>query len=211
MTLAAAAAPVVLPHQGADQALLRRLMEQEKIARTVPGVDWTEYLVTLARAVIDALGDLLSPAGDAIRGLGLSMEGVSRVVLALLAVMVLAIAVTFALRLLRQRRRPAAVPVEAAATLPPAPRDPAAWRGALEERLRAGGIAEALEAAWWWLAASVSRGPVDPSWTSRELLARAGRGDLAHWAATLDRMTYGPRRPMADELRRLVDALDASV
>jgi hypothetical protein len=57
----------------------------------------------------------------------------------------------------------------------------------------------------------VSRGPVDPSWTSRELLVRAGRPDLGPWAAALDRMTYGPRRPAAGDLRELVDALESAV
>jgi hypothetical protein len=205
------APPLSFPQQPADLALLQRLIEQERIARGAPGLDWSDYLVNLARAALDGLGHLLSPARDAIAGLGFSMETAATVLLALLAAVITALATLAVFRLAR-RRRPAPLPRDAAAeTLEAAPRDPGAWRALLEERLRAGRIAEALEAAWWWLAASVSRGPVDPSWTSRELLVRAGRPELGPWAAALDRMTYGPRRPAAEDVRGLVDALDAAV
>lgn len=209
----AATPPITLAHRTADHALLQRLIEQEGIARGTAGPDWADYLVSLAGAALDALGRLLSPARHLIAGLGLSMETVTTVLLALLVAVVTALAALGAWRLLRRRRAglPAAAAADVAVKLEPAPRDPRAWRALLDERLGAGGIAEALEATWWWLAASVSSGPVDPSWTSRELLVRAGRTDLARWAAALDRMTYGPRRPALDDVRGLVQALEAAV
>lgn len=200
---------IAWPTRTADHELLRRLLEQERIAGTSPGPDWSDYLVNLARAALSALERLLSP----LAGLGLPMETIATVLLVLLAATVVALATIGVMRLMRRRRlsADAETAVGPAEPLPPSPRDPDAWRALLEERLRAGGIAEALEAAWWWLAASVSRGPVDPSWTSRELLVRAGRPDLGRWAAVLDRMTYGPRRPGAEDVRSLVDALEAAV
>jgi hypothetical protein len=205
--------PIVLSPRTADHELLRRLIEQERIAGAAPGPEWTDYLVSLARAALSALERLLSPARDVIAGLGLSMDTVATVLLVLLAATAAALATIGVLRLLRRRRRPAVAEtsVGPAQPLPASASDPRAWRALLDERLRAGGIAEALEAAWWWLAASVSRGPVDPSWTSRELLARAGRLDLGRWAAALDRMTYGPERPGAEDVRGLIDALEAAV
>jgi hypothetical protein len=212
MTLPAASPPpVAFPHQPADHALLQRVMDEEGVARAVSEPDWSGYLVDLARAALEVMPDVMAPARDAIARLGFSMESASIVLLAVLAAVIAALATIAVLRLVR-RRRPAALPRDAVVeTLVEAPRDPAVWRTLLEEHLRAGGMAEALEALWWWLAASVSRGPVDPSWTSRELLARAGRPDLGPWAARLDRMTYGPRRPVADDVRGLVDALEAAV
>ena len=208
-----APASIDLPARTADHALLRRLIEQERIAGTSPGPDWSDYPVNLARAALEALERLLSPLKNVLGGLGLSMTTVATVLLVLLAATVVALATIGVMRLLRRRRRfaDAESPVGSAEPLPPSPRDPDAWRALLEERLRSGGIAEALEAAWWWLAASVSRGPVDASWTSRELLVRAGRPDLGRWAAVLDRMTYGPQRPEAEDVRGLVDALEAAV
>jgi hypothetical protein len=204
-------APVVLSSRTADHELLRRVLEQERITGAVPGPDWSDYLVGLARAALEALARLLSPARDVLAGLGLSMEAVATVLLVLLAATVVALATIGVMRLLRRTAAKAETTVGSAPPLPQSPRDPGAWRALLEERLRAGGIAEALEAAWWWLAASVTRGPVDPSWTSRELLARAGRPDLGPWAAVLDRMTYGPERARAEDVRGLVDALEAAV
>lgn len=207
----ASPSPVVLPHQSADHALLQRLIEQERIAQAVPDPAWSDYLVRLARAGLDGLEALLSPMRDILAGLGLPMKTVAVVLFGLLAGMIVVLATIAVLRLVRGRR-PEMLPRDAIEkTLEPAPRDPDVWRALLEERLRAGGISDALEAVWWWLAASVSRGPVDPSWTSRELLLRAGRPDLGPWAAALDRMTYGARRPDAEAVRGLVHALESSV
>ena len=212
MTLAAAVAPpVAFPHHPADHELLQRVMEQERVVRALPDPEWSDYLVNLAGAALDALSALLSPARNALAGLGLSMRTAAAILLALVVAAILAVATIAVLRLVR-RHRPAPLPRDTAVEeLDPATSDPADWRALMEERLRAGRIAEALEAVWWWLAASVSPGPVDPSWTSRELLIRAGRPDLGRWAAALDRMTYGPLPPGHDDVRGLVSALEAAV
>lgn len=211
MTPAVASPPISFPHQPADQALLQQVFEQERITRTMPDPEWSDYFVDLARTLLGALPDFMAPARNALAGLGLSMETVATVLLALLGAAVAALAVIALLRM-RRRRKPPAAPEEVAFEALPAPtRDRDAWRALLEDHLRAGRMAEALEAAWWWLAASVSRGPVDPSWTSRELLARAGRLDLGAGASTLDRMIYGKHRPAAADVREVVARLESAV
>ena len=87
--------------------------------------------------------------------------------------------------------------------------DAAAWRAELERRLAAGRAAEALEAAWWWLARSVAGDRVEPDWTSRDLLAQVRRNDLTDVVRRLDVLTYGPERPGLDEVRTLVGRLEA--
>lgn len=209
--LAASPPPVAFPHVAADHALLQRVMEQEQVARTLPGPDWTGYLVEVARAGLDALPDVLEPARDAIVGLGLSMDAVATVLLGVVGVAIASVVTIALLRLLR-RRRPDALPRQAEVReAVPVVRHRDEWRALLDQHLRDGRTAEALEAAWWWLAASVSRGPVDPAWTSRELLVRAGRLDLGGGAAALDRMIYGPLRPGPADVRGVVDALEAAV
>jgi hypothetical protein len=213
MTPAAAAMPpITLAPVAADHALVRRVLEQERIAHALPAPDWSEYLVELARAVLEALPDAIAPARDAIAGLGISMETVAAVLGGVVTVTLVSLAAIVVWRMLR-RTRPGGrfAEVADAAAVREAPRDPSRWRALFEEHLRAGRIAEALEAAWWWLAASISRGPVDPSWTSGELLARAGRADLRSWASRLDRKTYGPLRPAPDDLRDVVEGLESAV
>ncbi|HKV07780.1 MAG TPA: hypothetical protein VJ725_06570, partial [Thermoanaerobaculia bacterium] len=83
------------------------------------------------------------------------------------------------------------------------------WRAELERRLAAGRAAEALEAAWWWLARSVAGDRVEPDWTSRDLLAQTRRADLTDVVRRLDVLTYGPERPGLDEVRTLVGRLEA--
>jgi hypothetical protein len=210
--LAAAAPPITLSPVPADHALLARVIEQERIARTLPSPDWTEYLVELARAILDALPDAIAPARDAIAGLGVSMETVAAVLGGAVTLTLVSLAAIVVWRMVR-RKRSAGLPsdVEDAAPAREAPRDPSRWRALVDEHLRAGRIGDALEAAWWWLAASISRGPVDPSWTSGELLVRAGRLDLRSWASRLDRMTYGPLRPAPDDVRGVVEGLESAV
>lgn len=127
------------------------------------------------------------------------------------ALLVLLLTVRAVLRA-RARRRQAreeaggVVALEAAAAVP---RDAASWRVELERRLAEGRAAEALEAAWWWLARSVAGDRVEPDWTSRDLLAQARREDLTDVVRRLDVLTYGPERPGLDEVRTLVGRLEA--
>ena len=209
--LAASPPPVTFPTAAADHALLRRVVEQEHVAQTLPGPDWSGYLVELARAALDALPDAIAPARDALLRLGLSMDSVARVLLATVA-LAAAVLVAIGLRRFLRRARPVRLPRDAAAAVASVPvRGRDEWRALLDHHLRDGRTADALEAAWWWLAAAVSRGPVDPSWTSRELLARSGRLDLGGPAATLDRLTYGPLRPGAEDVRGVIRLLEAAI
>lgn len=80
----------------------------------------------------------------------------------------------------------------------PASRD---WAEELRRRLEAGDVASALEALWWWLATQVGVPDADPSWTSRELLLHAGRGDLRRPVRRLDHMIYGPEAPAIVDVR----------
>src|SRR4030095_8634504 len=76
MTPVAAPPPITVPPVPADHALLQRVLEQERIAHALPSPDWTEYLVEVARAALDALPDAIAPARDALARLGVSMETV---------------------------------------------------------------------------------------------------------------------------------------
>ncbi|MEL7058925.1 MAG: hypothetical protein AAGN46_02745 [Acidobacteriota bacterium] len=92
------------------------------------------------------------------------------------------------------------VPVAASGSEAPA-RD---WEREAHERLAAGRAAAALEAIWWWLACRLlPQRTVDPSWTSRELLVRAERLDLAAAVRRLDRQIYGEGEPAVDDVRAM--------
>ena len=89
--------------------------------------------------------------------------------------------------------------------------DAAAWRLELERRLAEQRLPEALGAAWWWLARSLAGARAEPTWTGRELLRWSRREDLRDLVRQLDRMTYGPRPPVAEEVRRLAARLEAAL
>ena len=74
------------------------------------------------------------------------------------------------------------------------------WAEELRLRLERGEVAASLEALWWWLAMQVGVPDADPSWTSRELLDHAGRGDLRRPVRRLDHMIYGPEPSTADDV-----------
>ncbi len=100
-------------------------------------------------------------------------------------------------------------------------RDAAWWEGELRRRLAAEELGAALEALWWWLARVLESGlagagtaapaDVERSWTSRELISRAGRPDLRPLVGRLDRLIYGPDVPTAGALRRMFGDLKEAV
>jgi len=205
-----ATAAAALPPRSADQALLQRVLDEQAVARALPEPSWLEYfwhvLLTAVEAVVQPV---LARLG------GLPVGGVARALaIAALAVVIL-LAVGLAVRFLRRRRAAAADPAGASAAPTPeadeAARPAASWRDVLEARLAAGDVAGAVEALWWWLAITVSREPVDASWTTRELLARAGRSDLRALGTGLDRLTYAAARPRPDDVRAFVDRLQAAL
>ncbi len=81
----------------------------------------------------------------------------------------------------------------------------------MRRRLEAGDVSAAVEALWWWLASGLVADRAEPSWTSRELVARAGRQDLLADVRRLDRMMYGAARPSADDVSRLWSDLREAV
>ena len=76
------------------------------------------------------------------------------------------------------------------------------WTVELRRLLAEGDGVGAAEALWWWLA-NILEADAEPSWTSRELIARVGRRDLAPAVRRLDWMLYGPWSPDAGEVEGL--------
>ena len=68
------------------------------------------------------------------------------------------------------------------------------WQSELERHLRHGDAAAATMALWWWLAGRLVGDRAKASWTSRELVHRAGRRNLIPAVRRLDHMLYGTGR-----------------
>ncbi|HEX4962585.1 MAG TPA: hypothetical protein VF173_17245 [Thermoanaerobaculia bacterium] len=193
----------------ADRAVLEAALRG--VDRT-PEPPQSSYLGELVRSATEAL----------VRGVirGAEMLHVPRQVLIAAAFVAAAVALalivrTLLPRLLRlvRRRAPEGAGMLAGMSVGPAQRpgtrelDAAGWRAELDRRLAAGSTAEALEAAWWWLARSLAGRRAEPDWTSRDLVTRVGRPDLAALIRRLDAYIYGPRRPTLEDVRGLVSRL----
>ena len=118
-----------------------------------------------------------------------------------------------ALRLwLRRRRRATPVSAVSAHTIPAhLERGAAFFRAEIEACLAAGQVAQALAAAWWWLARSLLGQDVAADWTSRELALRSSRRDLIPLLRRLDAFVFGGRAPGSAEVRDLVDRLEGAL
>ncbi len=192
----------------ADQVLMKRVLAESGVEQT-PVPPETSYLGDLGRAAQRAMIDALI-AG--IKKLNVP-EPLVRVVawgLAVLAVLLIAW-VAFSWWKRRRRGKEEGEGSVAALDVPPSRRTTHAWRAELDRRLAEGRIAEALEALWWWLARSLAGDRAEPDWTSRDLVARAGRNDLRDLIRRLDAFTYGPRPPGIDDLRHLVGRLEEAL
>jgi hypothetical protein len=194
----------------ADHAVLERVLTSSGVERT-PVPPESSYLGELVRSGLDALFQGLEK--------GARMIHVPRQVL-IAAVFVAAAVALFLLGrallphlLLLGRRAPGIQErlAMAAVSAPAAELDAAGWRAELDRRLSAGLSAEALEAAWWWLARSLAGSRALADWTSRDLVIRAGRPELAALIRRLDAFIYGPRRPAPDEVRGLVSRLEEAL
>jgi len=210
-----APAAVAFRAAAADRALLGRVLAGSGVDRRPEPPD-ASYLRDLLARLLAALAELLDRAGS---GLGLPpwLLAVVAGVLAAAAAVLLARS-WWARRRRRAGRRPAdpsAGGDEAAGGERWAAgddrRDAAAWRLELERRLASGQVPEALRATWWWLARSLAGAGADPTWTGRELLSRYRREDLRELVRQLDGMTYGPRPPVAEQVRRLAASLQAAL
>lgn len=208
-----AAAPAPTFRYGAgDMERLERILRDSQVQREAAQPSWGAYAAHVVERVLRAFADWLRGVLELLGASGLD----ARVVAWVIAVAAL-VALVWALVSWVLRRRepqvgraptpePSRVPGEAARLI-----ERAEWRRELEARLARGDVPAALEALWWWLARSLSGAAVERSWTSRELLARAARLDLAEPASALDRMLYGRERPHVDDVRRLVSRLDAAL
>lgn len=197
----------LLPVVPADRALVERALAESGAERT-PVPPESSYLGEVARAAQQELTELLLRGSEmlllpawALVAIALTAAG--------LAVLLVARALLPGLR--DRRTRSEVGTVAALERAPAAARDAAAWRAELERRLAEDRVAEALEAAWWWLARSLAGEKAEPDWTSRDLVARAGREDLLDLVRWLDIWAYGPRLPAAAELRGLVGRLEAGL
>ena len=193
----------------ADRALLGRVLASSGVERT-PVPPESSYLAELIRAAMDTL---MAAVVRGARMLHLSQQALITAALVAAAV-ALFLAVRALLPRLRRGRRPQtpeALAGVAAATAAGRELDAAGWRAELDRRLAAGRTAEALEAAWWWLARSLAGSRAEPDWTSRDLMTRVGRPDLAGLVRRLDAFIYGPRRPALDDVRGLVACLEEAL
>jgi hypothetical protein len=201
----AAVSPPTWPR--ADRRLLHRVLAEGGVQRVEPEPGWREYWVDVGRAFGRWLSGLLGRQIAAMSGAG---AVVAYAVLVLAGVLVAA-AVVLAVRLASRRRRPggqgreggqaeAAVPSRAIS-----PPDLQGWRAEVERRIVANDVPGALHALWWWLATALAAGEVDLSWTTLDLLRRAGRRDLGSLGLVLDRLRFGPAASTAAQVRRLAD------
>jgi hypothetical protein len=213
---AAAGEPTPPALRAADRALVARVLADGGVDRRLPGADLRGYLTHLGGELGRRLTAWVAAAVGAVTG---SAVAVAAAVLIAVALAALLWALTrWILHRWRRRGadgRPPPAPA-AVASGTPGRGDPALWRAELERRLAEGRLAEALEAAWWWLALSLAGERADPSWTSRELLERAvGAGEvrrrLAPLLAGFDVLAYGPRRPTVAAVRGLVAALEGEL
>jgi hypothetical protein len=189
----------------ADHALVQRVLAANAVDRT-PAPPASSYFGEVFRVIQEAVLQALLRGARMLR-LPKPLFLAFAVLAALAAILLIVRAL---LPRLRRSRRP---PADPAATheLPAAARDAGSWRAELERCLAAGRTAEALLAAWWWLARSLAGSLAEPDWTSRDLVERAPRAvrpELAGLVRRLDALTYGPRRPTPEDVTSLVGRLE---
>lgn len=204
-----------------DTELAARLVEELGVATSAEAsadTGWGEYLSHLAGWTMRAIADLLFRAVDALPLPAGWPKALATVVIAGALVLLVVVIVRATLAWRRKRRQADTGSPEVIVEPEGHPdrdgeraRDATAWRAELEALLAAGRVAEALSAAWWWLARALAGERADPSWTGRELLSHTGRRDLLPVVRRLEAFTYGGRRPAPAELARLADDLIARV
>ncbi len=193
----------------ADRRLLERVLDEGGVDRAERRLGWRDYGVDLGRAFGRWLSDVLAQRAGALRGVG-RFIGYALLGIAGLAV-VGGIGVLVRLLWKRSPRRPTRAHGGVAASWPGGERlaSAEAWLARAEERIAAGDVPGALCAVWWWLALAVTSGEADPSWTTLEMLGRAGRLDLRKLGLAMDRMRFGPDGATAEDVRQLVQDVGA--
>jgi hypothetical protein len=202
----------------AERALLGRVLAGSRVERRPEPPD-ASYLRDLAASLYTALAKAIERATGR---LGLPGWLLSGVAVALAAVVVALLARAWWVRRRRARGGGPGIEVPAADAAGGGRAgggragegellDAAAWRSELQRRLAEQQLPEALRAAWWWLARSLAGAGAQPTWTGRELLRWSRREDLRDLVRQLDRLTYGPRPPAAEEVRQLAARLEAAL
>jgi hypothetical protein len=188
--------------RSADPDLVRRVLIETGVVREPSGPSLAGYVSAWGEAIARWISDFFSARPGLAEGIVSAMELVAIGVVATAAVLLIAVVVR------RASRRKTAAPSTPASwsrvpePVPAAAIDRAAWRSELEARLSRGDVTGALEALWWWLAASLGMDvAVDPSWTTRELLGKARRPELLGASATLDVLMYGRGAPSERDVR----------
>lgn len=194
----------------ADLELVRTILSDTGVERVPEPLGWGAYFANLLDVLFEWLGGFVPKS--------LRMGGAFPVVGAVIAGVVLvgvAVALVVHFRRLAAGRTGLGLGrphrhVDRTTILVPE-LDSAGWRAELERRLAAGDVRPALEAAWWWFARSIASGPIDPAWTSRELLVRCDRPQLFPIAGRLDVLIYGAGEPTESDVRRLVDTVQEAI
>jgi hypothetical protein len=190
-----------LAYHLADGETVRRILHETGVATKPAGPPLTSYFGAWIEALVRWIAGLFAEMPGIAGGI--------RNAALVIAIVTVALALTLvALSIVRgaRRRRPRAPsePRPGGTEIPedaPPPRDRFAWRARIEARLARGDVAGALEALWWWLASSLPlESDADESWTTRELLVKAGRHELLGLSGTLDVLMYGPRAPLPGDV-----------
>jgi hypothetical protein len=196
----------------ADLHLVQQILRDSGVEQAVP----VPGLAAYAQALAERMADWVHRRAPMVGGLFSWLAGLGPIVVWVVGGLILATLLVVLVKAVRARRaRPTSPPLSrpspARARAVPV-RDREGWRSELEQRLAAGDVAGGLEALWWWFACSVAATiPVDPSWTSLELLARCRRSDLVPLARGLDVLLYGGTRPGVSDLRQFFRRLDAAL
>lgn len=207
-SLAGAAEPPIAPGHG-DAALVAQLQREGRVDTAVPQPGLRDWAAALMRGLGRWVWSLV-PGVPWLRS-GRVWQGIGYAALALAA---LAAAWLAWQGLVRWMSRSGVRPepdVSSTSERAATPRGAATWRAVVEEELAAGRARAALGALWWWVAESLLGGRVEPSWTSRQLVAEARRPDLRPALGALDGMLYGPDEVGTDQVSRLARDLGERV
>lgn len=188
----------------ADRRELEQVIAEGRTETDLPRPAMTLYVRDAALAASHWLAGLLDRYLPRFGALSDRLLGISSILLFVSLALLLGLILLRAGRRWRaDRARP--ITPSPGKTYPPAPppRSRGEWEAELRRRLDEGDLGAAMEALWWWLASSLLAGPAEASWTSRELIARAGRRDLEPQIRRFDRLAYGPEPASTDELLRL--------
>jgi hypothetical protein len=198
------------PHATADQALVERILVESGVERAAGDPSIPEYFAALSQAVVRWLLARMAPLG------GLFGTEVVGVVAWTLVGVILVLFMVAAVRRLGRTRPAARAPVALPVAGERGPGDlvvapPERLRAEIEAHLDTGDAPLALKALWWWLARSLAGPEAEAAWTSRELLARARRTDLAPLARDYDRLAYGTTALDAADVRSLLTRLERAL